>query len=106
VTIAGEAEPLTAVKIAVYRIAQEAFNNIAKHAGASQVDVIVRLASGAVSLHVRDNGRGFDPAHVPGECMGLRIMAERAADVGARFSIASVPGQGTTVSMNWPTHAE
>lgn len=102
VTIDGEAEPPTAVKSTVYRIAQEAFNNVAKHAGATSVEVGLHLAPGNVSLHLRDNGRGFDPAHVPGEHMGVRIMAERAASVGARFRLVSAHGQGTTISIDWP----
>ncbi len=101
VTIDGETEPPTAVKSTLYRIAQEAFNNVAKHAGATSVDVALRLAPGNVSLHLRDNGRGFNPAQVPGEHMGVRIMAERAASVGARFRLVSAHGQGTTVSIDW-----
>lgn len=101
VTIDGETEPPTAIKSTMYRIAQEAFNNVAKHAGASSVDVALHLAPDNVSLHLRDNGRGFDPAQVPGEHMGVRIMAERAASVGARFRLVSAHGQGTTVSFAW-----
>jgi signal transduction histidine kinase len=103
ITIAGEAEPPVDVKIAVYRIAQEAFNNIARHAGATQVEVTLHLLPEGVSLGVRDNGRGFDPTRISGEHMGVRIMVERAVSVGAHCGITSKPGQGTTLSLHWST---
>jgi len=102
VTVSGEAEPPTAVKIALYRIVQEAFNNIAKHAGATQVTVTVALTPSAVQLHLHDNGRGFDPTQRPGECMGVSIMAERAMSVDAHFALVSAPGQGVAISLDWP----
>lgn len=102
VTIDGAAELPIDVKITVYRIAQEAFNNIAKHAGATQAAVSLHLSATALSLQVRDNGRGFDPATVPGERMGVRIMTERALGVNAHFRVTSAPGQGATVSLQWP----
>jgi signal transduction histidine kinase len=90
------------VKVALYRIAQEALNNVAKHAGASQAQVA--FACGAqepVSLRIRDNGRGFDPASVPPEHLGLGIMRERAAAVGARLTIRSEVGRGTEIVVEW-----
>jgi nitrate/nitrite-specific signal transduction histidine kinase len=54
-----------------------------------------------VSLEIRDDGLGFEPGEASAEHLGLRIMKERAADMGADFSIQSRPGQGATVSVFW-----
>jgi len=90
------------VKVALYRIAQEALNNVARHAGASQAQVaFVCRPQEPVSLRIRDNGRGFDPASVPPEHLGLGIMQERAAAIGARLMIESEVGGGTEVLVEW-----
>lgn len=102
VTVEDRADPPTGVKIAAYRIAQEAFNNVAKHAGATQVTVTLHIFPKQLYLQVSDNGRGFDPACIPGERMGVRIMTERATSIGARLTVTSTPGQGTTVTLHWP----
>jgi PAS domain S-box-containing protein len=101
VTVQGEAELPPEVKIALYRIAQEAFNNIVKHAGATQVAATLRFLPDKSELALKDNGRGFDPGTVPAECMGLRIMRERAESVGATVDIGSALGHGTKVLVNW-----
>ncbi|MBK9710395.1 MAG: GAF domain-containing protein [Kouleothrix sp.] len=101
-TVEGQASIPPDVKIALYRIAQEAFNNVAKHAGAARVGVTFQAQAGALFLSVCDDGRGFDLAAVPAERMGLRIMAERAAGIGAELRIESTPRRGTTVSVSWP----
>lgn len=100
-TVEGQAPLPAEVKLAVYRIAQEAFNNIAKHAGATEVQVTFCVAADAVFLSVCDDGQGFDPASVSADHMGLRIMTERAADIGAHLDITSTPGRGTEVVMRW-----
>lgn len=105
VTIEGQAPIPADVKIALYRIAQEAFNNIAKHAGATQVAVRFHAAAHRLFLAVRDDGSGFDPAAIPDDHMGVRIMAERAAEIGARLQIDSAPWRGTEVSVSWPDPA-
>jgi signal transduction histidine kinase len=89
------------VKIGLYRIAQEALNNIAKHAEASQVSLTLLCQSERVTLEIRDDGIGFEPGEIPAEHLGLRIMKERAAAIGADLSIDSSPGQGTTVYVRW-----
>ena len=82
-----------------YRITQEALNNVAKHAHAARVDVIVERRDGAVVLVIEDNGIGFAPAEREGApmAMGLAGMRERASLIGATFQVESSPGEGTTV---------
>ncbi|CAN5584872.1 chemotaxis protein CheB [soil metagenome] len=80
----------------LYRIVQEALNNVTKHAHASRVDVILELRDTAVVLVVEDDGVGFD-TEAPDPGLGLPGMRERAALVGAELHIESTPGQGTTV---------
>jgi len=89
------------VENALFRIAQEALTNVAKHAQATQVTVTVEVDSGTLRLAVADDGIGFDPAHPAepdgGRGWGLLTMTERAEAVGGRCRIESYPGQGTRV---------
>jgi signal transduction histidine kinase/putative methionine-R-sulfoxide reductase with GAF domain len=89
------------VKVALYRIAQEALNNVAKHADASQATVSLHGEPQRVKLRISDDGRGFDPSYVPPDHLGLGIMRERAEAVGATMRIKSQPGQGTQVEVAW-----
>jgi signal transduction histidine kinase len=89
------------VKVVLYRIAQEALNNMAKHARASQASVSLRCRPEGVALCVCDDGCGFDPDCIPPNHLGLGIMHERARAVGARLSVESQPGQGTQVRVAW-----
>jgi signal transduction histidine kinase len=89
------------VKVALYRIAQEALNNVAKHAGASQVTVGLRCEPDGVKLQVSDDGRGFDVSSIPPDHLGVGIMRERAEAVGATLEIESQVGQGTRVTVVW-----
>ncbi len=88
------------VQVGLYRIAQEALNNVAKHANATQALVTLRQDD-SVRLTVADDGAGFDPNAVGADHLGLRIMRERAEAIGARFSLYSEPGEGTHVSVVW-----
>ena len=97
----GECELPPEVQVAIYRIAQEALNNVVKYARASRVGINLRLQPGTVRLSIMDDGVGFDPAAVPPNHLGLRIMRERAEAIGARLSIYSEPGVGTQVAVNW-----
>lgn len=99
----GQANPPTEVKIAFYRIAQEAFNNIAKHAAADQVKLTLHQSPNQVDLRIIDNGRGFDPQHTAADHMGLFIMRERAQSIGASLALDSAPGQGTFLRLAWTT---
>jgi signal transduction histidine kinase len=97
----------TEVKVAIYRIIQEAINNISKHSGASAASIKLRLEKSAadeeqqLELLVSDNGRGFDQSLITGDHLGLSIMKERADAIGAEFVIDSVIGAGTTIKIRW-----
>ena len=85
-------------QIVFYRIAQEALNNIARHAGCQHVTVTLTNAS-RVELVITDDGCGFDLSAVPHDHFGLRIMHERADDIGAELIVSAMPGSGTTVRL-------
>jgi signal transduction histidine kinase len=94
----------TEVRLAFYRIAQEALNNVVKHAGAASVRLSLAALDdrpGAARLIVADDGAGFDPAAIGGGRLGLGIMRERAEAVGASLLFCSAPGEGTTVTVRW-----
>ena len=98
-TIEGDNCLLPDVQIALYRIAQEALNNVAKHAEASQSAVNLRCWSGGAELRISDNGRGFDPSQISPAHLGVGIMRERAKSIGAALAIDSQPGQGTKIKV-------
>ena len=98
--IDGQLELSPAVQIALYRIAQEALNNIAKHARATSIQVHLKRFDECVELCVTDNGIGFDPTRITPDHFGLKIMRERAENIGAVFSITSFPEQGTKIIVN------
>jgi signal transduction histidine kinase len=97
----AEMDPPREVKVGIYRIIQEALNNIVKHAGASQVDLRLNCAPEGIELSIKDNGRGFDPSNIPFDHLGLGIMRERAQEIGAEVEISTTPGQGTEISVTW-----
>jgi signal transduction histidine kinase len=99
--VEGEGKLSADVQVALYRLCQEGLNNIAKHAGASQVDIQLQYETGTVELRIRDDGRGFDPEQTPPGHYGLSMMRERAAAVGATLSISSQPGHGTEIVIRW-----
>ena len=124
VTIASERVLSGEVQVVFYRICQEALNNIAKHARASQVEIGLQYKTNAapapsssrshagapqedvassVEMRVRDDGHGFTPSEptAPGH-YGLGMMRERADAVGAQLIITSQPDNGTEVSLYWP----
>ena len=89
------------VEVMFYRIAQEALNNVARHAQATQVDVVLEDRGESTVLIIEDNGRGFDPSQQTGS-LGLLGMRERASLVGATLDIESAAGKGTTIFLNYP----
>lgn len=98
--VSGERTLPPDVKITLYRIAQEALNNVVKHAGAANAVISLCLAP-TVRLTVADNGSGFTPGSVSGAHLGLKIMRERADAIGARLTLDSTPGEGTQVTAVW-----
>jgi signal transduction histidine kinase len=89
------------VKIALYRIAQEALNNVTKHARASQAMLELHCQPGRARLAIVDNGRGFTPDQRQHDQLGMGIMHERADAIGAKLKIESQPTQGTSVLVEW-----
>ena len=103
----GPMLPLPArTKAELLRIAQEALNNVRKHADATVVRVEAGGLDGRFVLRIVDNGRGFDPARVPEGRVGLHSMRERAELVGATMGVASAPSDGTRIEVTVPTNAE
>jgi PAS domain S-box-containing protein len=101
----GSCEIPTDVKIALYRIAQEALNNIAKHSGANRAQVSLHCQPAHVTLQIIDNGHGFDTSQVATGSFGLNNMKERAGQMGAILNIESKTGQGTDITVDWRDHA-
>jgi signal transduction histidine kinase len=109
VAIEDQCELPSDVHVVLYRIAQEALNNVVKHAGASQVMVSLRCLSsrtegvngGGVELCIRDDGCGFDPVCVSPDHLGLGIMRERVQTIGATLEIESESDRGTQVVVVW-----
>lgn len=101
VTVTGQGEVPAEVQVAFYRVCQEGLNNIAKHARASRVAINLQYNVGSMELHIRDDGRGFDPMQVPSGHYGLSIMRERAKAIGAVLSVASQPGHGAEITIHW-----
>jgi signal transduction histidine kinase len=89
------------VQLAVYRMVQEALNNVVKHAAARNVTVELSLTTAGVDLSIVDDGRGFDPKDVPAGHFGIRIMRERADSIGATLTVSSQPGAGTRLRFVW-----
>lgn len=89
--------------LAIYRICQEALNNIAKHAVADAVEVQLFRDADAVTLEIRDDGRGFEPASLEkSPRFGIRGMRERAQGYGGWVEINSAPTAGTTIMLSIP----
>jgi two-component system CheB/CheR fusion protein len=90
-------------EVAFYRIAQEALTNIAKHAHASRIDVMLESRDHSVVLVVEDDGIGFDTGDsaVTGQGVGLLGMRERAGLIGAEFEVESKPDEGTSIFVKY-----
>jgi signal transduction histidine kinase len=104
--IEGERPLPPEIQVTLYRIAQEALNNITKHAGASQATLKLLFSPQAVSLSIEDNGRGFDLSDVPPNSLGLGIMRERVEKIGAQLTINSQIGEGTAVIVQTTVAAD
>ena len=115
VEVTGDARPLaTGVEVALFRVAQEALANVAKHARASRAGLTLSYLDDVVLLDVRDDGVGFDPAASdagtagagdggPGRGgFGLASMRQRVAEAGGTLEIESAPGEGTAIAVSVP----
>ena len=83
-----------------YRVAQEALENTARHAGAQKLRVFLRQEAGCLLLHISDDGRGFEPGAADERQLGLRGMQERAELIGAHFSVDSRLGRGAQIELS------
>ena len=101
VSVDGECPLPPEVQVPLYRIAQEALNNVAKHSGASSAEIHLECGTDVVRLSISDDGRGFDPSLVGPNHLGLGIMMERAEAIGAELEVTSEPGKGTCVTAVW-----
>jgi PAS domain S-box-containing protein len=94
------------IRTAFYRIAQEALVNVAKHARASAVEILIDSLDGSICMEISDNGQGFEldghQASKKKGRLGLVGMRERAEMIGANFSVASAPGAPTTIRVAVP----
>ena len=96
------------VEVAVYRIAQEALNNVRKHAHARTVQIELAPVAEGIECRIRDDGVGFNahaPASAAGEGIGLLGVRERLAALGGSLAIDSGPGRGTMLSLRIPAKA-
>jgi signal transduction histidine kinase len=89
------------VETALYRITQEALNNILKHAGAARVTLDLRQQAGKIRLEIGDDGCGFDPQAAQ-QGYGLQGMQERAEQLGGSWKLSSAPGEGTRITVEVP----
>lgn len=94
------------LKMVIYRVLQEALNNVVKHSHADRVDIAFQKSDTRIELVVRDNGRGFDVGETlsRGHRIGLGLvgMRERAENSGGVLKLQSAPGKGTHVKVAWP----
>ncbi len=95
-------EPTPQVRAGLRRILQEALANVARHSGATHVDVALEYDVGQVRLVVADNGKGFIPARAKRRGLGLTSMEEYAHAIGGSLSLESAPHKGTTVVVQIP----
>jgi len=95
-----------AVHFTIYRVVQEALNNVALHALANHVDVTLNSTAQQLELTIQDNGRGFDPNHTSLGRLGLIIMKERVDNIGGVMEIISHEGQGTLIKVVWVVAAD
>jgi NarL family two-component system sensor histidine kinase LiaS len=97
VHIRGQREIPLEVEQALFRVAQEALANVARHSGAKSVEVDLVYKDRDLTLRIADDGHGFDPAKDRGDGFGLRSMSERLAKLGGNVEVESAPGKGTRV---------
>ncbi|MGB3633617.1 MAG: histidine kinase [Rubrobacteraceae bacterium] len=102
VHVRGEREIPLEIEQTIFRVAQEALANVAKHSEASKVELDLTYTPKNLTLSITDDGRGFDPAQNPGEGFGLQSMRERSIRRGGHINVESAPGKGTRVTCVVP----
>jgi two-component system, NarL family, sensor histidine kinase UhpB len=93
------------IELVFYRVGQEALSNIGRHARATHASVLLQQIDGTITLEIRDDGAGFDPARSGASGLGLVGMKERMGMIGGELAIRAQPGQGTTISARAPLPA-
>jgi two-component system nitrate/nitrite sensor histidine kinase NarX len=103
--IDGDCEPAVTIQteLQMLRILHEALSNVIRHAQAEKVEVHLCQKDRRVEMRINDNGKGFDLSSISSERLGLRIMKERAEQMGGDFKVQSYPGQGTTIKVVMPS---
>jgi two-component system, NarL family, sensor histidine kinase DegS len=105
-TFAGVEKLSSAQRTVLFRVAQEALTNVARHAQATQVEASIQKLPGAVRMQIKDNGKSFAVEQVlhakKNKSLGLLGIRERLEMVGGSFDIASAPGEGTTIQVQIP----
>ena len=101
IDIEGNAESSLETREALFRIAQEALANVARHSSASSVELYLGYEVSTVTMMVKDNGRGFN-VRAQHDGLGLLSMRERAEVLGGNFSVVSEPDQGTQIIVKIP----
>jgi signal transduction histidine kinase len=89
-------------RTALFRVAQEALTNVARHANATKVELKIQKVNGDVCMEIIDNGKGFPPRALKNNRLGLLGMRERLEMVGGTFTLISAPCKGTTICAQVP----
>lgn len=105
-TIMGNFEVPTDVKIALYRIAQEALNNVVKHSRARSGKIYLEDDREQIILRISDDGIGFDSENPKSHGIGIGIMTKRASEIDASISITSHSNEGTLILVKWHRSAQ
>jgi signal transduction histidine kinase len=102
-SFSGASQPLSLrLETGLYRIAQEALENILRHAQARIASLDLTIGPEQVKLVIRDDGRGFDPERIPSGHFGLVGLSERVHLLGGVYSLQSMPGSGTMIEVQIP----
>ncbi len=100
-SVTGDRKLPDNITLTIYRVAQESLNNAINHAQANLITINLIEKPHQVILHIEDDGQGFDSRAIPEGHLGLEIMSERAAKIGAILKIRSHPGNGTRITLTW-----
>jgi PAS domain S-box-containing protein len=98
----GELQIPDSIKIGLFRILQESLTNVARHSGASNVNVQLARSNGQIILKVIDDGKGYDMEKATKNTLGVLGMKERTSVMGGEYHISGTPGKGTTIEVIVP----